>query len=136
MIGWAIWEWKKVLIEAEFHAVWQRPDGTLIDITPKATAIGEILDIKKILFLPDLSREYRSVSVDNIRKPLRNDLRIRRLCNLWHERFLELNKGDLADQYGEIILDNLSPDVAAKIRSIQNEAMQLEQELIQAYGKR
>jgi len=102
LIGWNIREWKRVLIEAEFHAVWQRPDGTIVDITPK--------DTSRILFLPDPSRKYTGISVDNIRKPLRKDPRIRRFCDLGHERFLELNKGDLADKYGEIFLKDLPPD--------------------------
>jgi hypothetical protein len=45
--GWAIWLWPGVLAEAEHHAVWELPDGTLVDITPKAH--GEQI----ILFLRD-----------------------------------------------------------------------------------
>lgn len=44
--GWTIWEWPRVFIEAEHHAVWDK-DGTLLDITPHIN--GE----SKILFLPD-----------------------------------------------------------------------------------
>ena len=49
LYGWTIWEWPKVLITAEFHAVWQRPDGEIVDITPKPA--GE----NQILFLLDTS---------------------------------------------------------------------------------
>lgn len=45
--GWVIWIWPGVLAEAEHHAVWELPDGTLVDITPKAH--GEQI----ILFLRD-----------------------------------------------------------------------------------
>lgn len=33
--GWNIWEWPRVLLTGEFHAVWDDPAGELIDITPK-----------------------------------------------------------------------------------------------------
>jgi hypothetical protein len=31
VFGWAIWEWPRIFIEAEHHAVWER-DGELLDI--------------------------------------------------------------------------------------------------------
>jgi hypothetical protein len=127
LIGWQIREWKKVLIEAELHAVWQRPDRVLIDITPKD------VPTHRILFVPDPSRQYTGVVVDNIRKPLRKDPRIKRFCDLVHERFLELNKGDLADQHGEI---ELTGDAAIRFSDIQQEMAQLEHELVRTYGNR
>lgn len=62
--GWQIWEWPSVLIEAEFHAVWEAPSGELVDITPKID--GD----KKIVFLPDTTRKYEGDQIDNIRKPI------------------------------------------------------------------
>ncbi|WP_343523839.1 hypothetical protein [Pedobacter sp.] len=35
IVGWQIWKTKH-LIEAEFHGVWKKPTGEIIDITPKA----------------------------------------------------------------------------------------------------
>lgn len=49
--GWTIWEWPRVFIEAEHHAVWEK-DCTLLDITPHIN--GET----KILFLPDPLRVF------------------------------------------------------------------------------
>jgi hypothetical protein len=49
--GWAIWEWHRVFIEAEHHAVWEK-DGEWIDITPKEHRA------RKILFLPDPEATY------------------------------------------------------------------------------
>jgi SEC-C motif len=49
--GWAIWEWKRVFVEAEHHAVWEKR-GELTDVTPHPN--GE----KTILFLPDPTRVY------------------------------------------------------------------------------
>lgn len=51
LYGWNLWEWSRVFVEAEHHAVWVK-DGKLVDITPKHN--GE----RKILFLPDPSRTY------------------------------------------------------------------------------
>jgi hypothetical protein len=50
--GWTIWVWPRVYFEAEHHAVWETPGGTLVDVTPKAA--GE----KRILFQPDPGRTY------------------------------------------------------------------------------
>ena len=66
--GWQIWEWPDVMIEAEFHAVWNSPQGILIDITPKQ------IDTHKILFLPDANRTYEGKQVNNFRQPLRQTL--------------------------------------------------------------
>lgn len=49
VFGWTIWEWPKVMLTAEFHAVWESPDGDLIDITPKPQRETSII------FVPDRS---------------------------------------------------------------------------------
>ena len=45
--GWVIWIWPSVLVEAEHHAVWELPDGALVDVTPK------IHSERRVLFLRD-----------------------------------------------------------------------------------
>src|SRR5205085_1657741 len=45
--GWTIWEWPRVWLTAEFHAVWVDSNGSHHDITPKPH--GE----KAIVFVPD-----------------------------------------------------------------------------------
>ncbi|MDD4050609.1 MAG: SEC-C metal-binding domain-containing protein [candidate division Zixibacteria bacterium] len=69
--GWAIWEWPKVLLEAEFHAIWQSPEGEYIDITPKP------IMVERILFLPDNIRRYDDnwdgKRYLNVRRPLTRD---------------------------------------------------------------
>jgi hypothetical protein len=98
VIGWTIWEWPRVLIEAEFHCVWRHPEGALLDITPKS------LSIPRILFLPDSSRSYKGRQVDNIRKPLDHDPAIQRFCELSSRLHRALNEGELADYFGEVEL--------------------------------
>lgn len=89
--GWAIHERKRVWLEAEFHVVWERENGTLIDLTPRE------LPADKILFLHDPERKYEGVQVKSIFYPLTKDPRIKRFIKLTDEHFIEMNKGDLAN---------------------------------------
>ncbi|WP_339483160.1 YecA family protein [Pseudomonas sivasensis] len=59
--GWQIWDWPAALTEAEFHAVWRDPNGSLHEITPKVD--GD----QVIVFLPDPSRTYQGRRIDSIR---------------------------------------------------------------------
>lgn len=52
LYGWAIWHWPGRWFEAEHHAVWQRPDGELLDVTPQPGAP------EQILFLPDPEKVF------------------------------------------------------------------------------
>jgi hypothetical protein len=68
--GWMIWLWPKVLIEAEYHGIWETTSGRWIDITPKTD--GE----KKILFLedPSVAWDFSNFKrLGNRRLPLSND---------------------------------------------------------------
>ncbi len=52
--GWSIWEWPRVLVEAEHHAVYEGPGGPpWVDITPP-----QFSDIRRRLFLPDDAALY------------------------------------------------------------------------------
>jgi len=61
VLGWQFWE-HPYMIEAEFHAVWRKPDGSLLDITPK-----DDRDIQQILFIEDSTRTYDGTQTDNVR---------------------------------------------------------------------
>jgi hypothetical protein len=67
VIGWAIWLWPQMYIEAEFHCVWISPDGLLIDITPKDKPTH------KVFFLPDSTKKYDGQQVNNIRQAITNN---------------------------------------------------------------
>lgn len=124
LTGWAVWETPGVFIEAEFHAVWQQPDGTLRDVTPRP------LPFDQILFVPDSRREYAGRQVDNIRQSLVDDRDVVRFLYLAKRRFEILNKGDLADQHGEI---RLPPRALKEYRNVQKEMMQLQHRLHRRY---
>jgi hypothetical protein len=67
LCGWQLWEWPRVLVEAEFHAVWLSPHGEMVEITPKPN--GE----RSVLFVPDERRGYEGRMVDNVRMALHED---------------------------------------------------------------
>lgn len=96
VIGWALWEWPGVMIEAEFHCVWERPDGVLVDLTPKPE------EFDSIVFLPDPSKMFLGCQVDNIRKPFVKSLYLKEFLSLHRQLFKELNKGDKRFEFGEV----------------------------------
>jgi hypothetical protein len=51
LYGWKVWEWRRVFVEAEHHAVWVS-DGRMVDVTP------HIPETKRILFLPDPTKVF------------------------------------------------------------------------------
>jgi hypothetical protein len=97
-LGWQIWEWENVLIEAEFHAVWLNTERKFIDVTPKD------VPTRKILFLPDPKMTYEGKQVNNIRRPLRHDPNINGFIQACDEEFALKNKGERAFQHGHIEL--------------------------------
>lgn len=64
ILGWIIWIFPNIMMEAEAHAVWQTPDGNLVDITPQRD--GE----REVLFLEDSSLHYEGIPIRNIRAAL------------------------------------------------------------------
>ena len=109
VLGWAIWEVPGVLIEAEFHAVWQQPEGTLLDISARR------LRFDSITFVPDPGARYAGRQVDNVRVPLNSDPRVRQFIYLCQRRFELENTGALADQHG---LVELPPGIAKAHRMV------------------
>lgn len=89
--GWAIWEWPKVYIEAEHHAVYEPPPGPpWIDITPSA-----LPEIRRRLFLPDDSATYdyenEGLRRDNRRLAVANDPLVQELFRFAARRNEMLN---------------------------------------------
>lgn len=69
--GWMIWEWPGIMAEGVFHAVWRKPDGSLLDIARKTD--GET----RILFAPDQNRVFSGTRIDNVRYAIGTDSRIK-----------------------------------------------------------
>lgn len=93
VIGWSLWELPTLFIEAEFHAVWQSPDGALLDIAPKAEPTD------RIFFLSDPARRYEGCHVNNVRMHLRQDPVVIGFLQACDEEFEFLNRGERAGQH-------------------------------------
>lgn len=94
VIGWGIHIAEHIWLEAEFHAIWQRPDGSLVDITPREGDNG----LTDVLFLPDPTRKYEGRQVMPRYQPLTENPDVLRLIELQHQFFRKTNEGDLANQ--------------------------------------
>lgn len=110
LCGWQIWEWPHVLVEAEFHAVWVSPNGSLTEITPKQDGEG------MILFVPDPQLTYNGSAKDNVRLPIRDDLLVHHFIKASEEKVAVMNRGDRADKYGIIQVpeEEIGPVLAAQ----------------------
>jgi hypothetical protein len=98
--GWRIWEVPDLLLEAEFHAVWQDPNGILADISP--TESGD----EQVLFLADPSRQYEDKQVNNVRIPLSDRPAVRDFIAACDAEFEILNRGERASQHGRVELQD------------------------------
>lgn len=92
LLGWQIWK-TSLLVEAEFHAVWESAEGEIIDITPKS------LPLSKILFLPDEAVVYEGKQVNNIRVNTTGNQLVDDFIAVCNAIFRIENKGDRAFQY-------------------------------------
>lgn len=96
--GWQIWEWPQVMLEAEFHAVWEDCSGNLRELTPKLSLV------ERILFLPDSTRVYNGRQVKSVPHALSPAPEIQTYIQAYDSEFELMNRGARAEQHGEIIL--------------------------------
>lgn len=115
-LGWALWELPGLYIEAEFHAVWEKPDGELLDITPKRE------ETKTILFLRDDLTPYENCQVNNIRVAIRKEEPLLKLFYACEGIFEILNKGDRKNHIGQIALSGEDAAQYAYLEQIKMEA--------------
>lgn len=83
--GWALWEWPRIFIEAEHHAIWRSPSGELVDVTPHEYPAD------RVLFLEDPSATYdfeTAVRRPNQKRALRDVAAI----HLWIEATDQLHE--------------------------------------------
>jgi hypothetical protein len=59
IFGWIIWEIKGIILQAEFHSIWER-DDEFFDITPYDRKV------ENILFVPTPNKNYEQQRVNNI----------------------------------------------------------------------
>ena len=104
--GWKIYEGLPgLMLEAEFHAVWVDSEGVMHEVSP-----ASLPGMNTILFLPDSSRTYTGTQIDNVRIALRDDPLITDSLKNAEAYYEATNRGDLANQHGEI---TLTPEMKA-----------------------
>jgi hypothetical protein len=99
LVGWALWELPTLFVEAEFHSIWRKPDGSLVDITPKQR------ETQKIFFLHDLNLKYEGRQLDNVRRPIKHYPLLFEYLKTFEAQFEIMNRGDRATLHGEITLE-------------------------------
>ena len=123
LLGWSLWEFPGVFVEAEFHAVWESPNGELIDIAPKNRPV------ERILFLPNKELTYNGRQVNNVRRPLSAAKCIVEYLATFDAEFELLNRGARGEQLGEIELTGSEADEYASLQQrrafLAPEALQL-----------
>ena len=58
LTGWSLRELPTVYVEGAFHAVWRGPDGSLVDVTPRADGRT------RILFVPDSKTRWEGEDIE------------------------------------------------------------------------
>lgn len=109
IFGWSLWELPTLFVEAEFHAVWRRENGDLLDIAPKSRPT------RSILFLVDPNRSYQGHQLNNVRMPVRPNPIVEEYLNSFDAHYEFMNRGDRAKQHGEI---RLGPGEAAEYQRL------------------
>ena len=116
VVGWSLWELPSLFAEAEFHCVWKRPDGRLLDIAPKRA------ECARILFLTDGRRRYEGRQVNNLRRASRSDPDLLAYLHSFDAEFELMNRGERALQHGEITLVGSDAQEFERIQGVRRQA--------------
>ena len=93
ILGWQFWK-TDILMEAEFHAVWESEKKELLDITPKG-----LPRINHILFVIDERLIYEEKQKDNFRINITDNKLVDDFIEISKAIFNFENKGERAYQY-------------------------------------
>ena len=78
--GWAVWQWANIAVTLEAHAVWESPEGELVDITPHGCGEREILSLR------DGGMVYSGKRIGSIRRALTDSPLVEEYIRLVNER--------------------------------------------------
>lgn len=109
IIGWAIWELPKIIIEAQFHSIWESPEGKFVDITPRKG------NFDKVLFIEDPNLTYEGYQRNNVRIPLYQFEPIRDFIAIEDRKYEILNKNERRFQHGKIKLTGAEANEMRKL---------------------
>lgn len=119
--GWRIWEWPRVIIEAEFHAVWRDIGGVLRDHSPTTPPTD------RILFLPDSVRRYEGRQVNNIRRNLARTTTVDDFFSCCDAMFEITNRGERAEMHGRVELEGAD---AQEFAAFHRRRLELQAEMV------
>jgi len=97
--GWRFYEFS-YMIEAELHAVWESPDGKIIDITP-----GKEVGDCKILFAVDSKKGYDGTRIDNFRINTTENKLVDDMIEIERARFRFIDKAKYVDTEGQVLMN-------------------------------
>jgi hypothetical protein len=124
LVGWSLWEFPTLFVEAEFHGVWRMADGRLMDPAPKQEST------QRVLFLHDPHRSYTGAQVNNERRAVRSDPLLKAYFRTFDAEFELLNRGERATQHGMV---SLLDDEAQEMHDIQLRREQLHFQLLSSF---
>jgi SEC-C motif len=97
--GWGLLE-QDWFLEAELRYVWRSPSGELIDVTPPP------FPMSGSLFVEDAGRDDDGRQVDSVRMATTDHPAVSELLAAYAAQFELYNRGDRADEHGEIHLSD------------------------------
>lgn len=127
ILGWRIHEWYGLMIEAEFHVIWEDKAGMLRDVTPTG------IHCERALFLPDTNIEYAERQINNVRYPLTPDPKIKEFIKVSDSIFGFYNRGKRANMYGEI---RLTEREEGELNQLKSQKSKLFQEIMRSLPNR
>jgi hypothetical protein len=101
-----------VYLEVEAHAVWRDQAGAFYDITPKK------FGLPTVLFLPDPTLEYLGQQIQSTFVPFSDNPHVAAMIDAQARLFEITNRGDRANQHGEIVFLDAE---ANEVRQIQRQ---------------
>jgi len=108
--GWQIWK-SSILVEAEFHAVWENQKGELVDLTPKPPGFTHIL------FAEDDRIVYDGKQIDNVRLNITDNLLVDHFIEASKAFYRLQNNGEKALLHGKDYEDSLSEEEVNRLQS-------------------
>jgi hypothetical protein len=123
--GWLVWQHDNIFVEAEHHAVWRKPTGEVVCITPQTPPE------ESITFIPDPPADYDfdtgRVS-HNVRIALLNDSRLQQIFKACEQQTDLLNAKRWMTDRGPLV--ELSPSDSLNLSELENLKSDLMTEIV------
>lgn len=123
--GWLVWQHEKFFVEAEHHAVWRKPTGEVVCITPQTPPE------ESITFIPDPPAAYdfsTGLVTHSIRIALLNDSRLQQIFKACEQQTDLLNAKRRMTERGPLV--ELSPSDGMRLSHLENLKSELMTEIV------